>query len=193
MRPSYSGYYISYGRSSILSSPPFLVEEAVYEANAAFGGGRLSRALVRDVIGKAEKGSGRLESSGLVFLFLGKEMRIYPRLDDFAMPLREGVIAPGISLVSPSSPDSLTLTVPFHLLVPPVIIRTAREGDAIELKGGRKRVSELMKDQHVPYGIVVEDRTGIAFYLSRLFGGRDRLSRRLLGQGGTPVALALIR
>ena len=50
-----------------------------------------------------------------------------------------------------------------------------------------------MKDQKVPYSIVVEDREGIAICFMRLFGGRDRLSRRLLGEDGEPIALALIR
>ena len=50
-----------------------------------------------------------------------------------------------------------------------------------------------MKDQRVPYAVVIEDCNGIAAYLARPFGGRDRLSARLLGSSGVSVALALIR
>ena len=194
LNPLSSGFYISYDRHLFVSSPRFLIDQAVYDANAAFGGERVSRAMISSVLAKAEDGRGRLETSGMVFLFTQSEVRIYPQLRSFAMPFGIDAAMPCGAVVSvPPASDDLTLRVRYDKLIPPVIIRDAREGDAIWLKGGRKKISELMKDQRVPYSIVVEDREGIAICFMRLFGGRDRLSRRLLGEDGEPIALALIR
>lgn len=193
LKPSFSGFYISYSRDAFLSAPPFLAEEAVYEANAAFGGERVSRALVERVRKKAAEGCGSIASSSLVFMFSLDEVRIYPELPSFALPLSEGFALPLSLSLSYVREDELTLSIPIHSLIGPAIIRDAREGDIIELKGGRKRVSELIRDQKVPYAIVIEDRKGIVCCLTRLFGGRDRLARRFLGEEGEPVALALIR
>ena len=193
LKPSFSGFYISYSRDAFLSAPPFLSEEAVYEANAAFGGERVSRALVERVREKAAEGCGSIASSSLVFMFSQDEVRIYPELPSFALPLGEGSSLPLSLSLSYVREDELTLSIPIHSLIGPAIIRDAREGDIIELKGGRKRVSELIRDQKVPYAIVIEDRKGIVCCLTRLFGGRDRLARRFLGEEGEPVALALIR
>ena len=76
-------------------------------------------------------------------------------------------------------------------LVPPVILRTSREGDEIMLKGGLKKVSELEKDMRVPYSLVLEDRVGIAAFFARFAGGRDRLSSRLLSASPEGTALAI--
>ena len=114
-------------------------------------------------------------------------------MPDFAMPLEDGApIADGLRLSIGGACDGLTLRMPLSSLSHPAVIRSARECDVIALKGADKKVSELMKDQRVPYAAVIEDRSGIAAYLARPFGGRDRLSRRFLGASGEPVALALI-
>ena len=195
IRPSYSGCYIAFRRSDILSSPRFAAEAAVYEANAALGrGSRLSRASAAAVIARAEEGTGSLSLSGLEIIATKDELRIYPELDPFVMPFRDGAcIGSWLALALGKKGDALTLDIDPGLFAAPVIIRSAREGDVIELKGGRKKVLSLMKDQRVPYAVVIEDRIGIAAYLARPFGGRDRLSARLLGSSGVSVALALIR
>ena len=102
------------------------------------------------------------------------------------------MVADGLMLRIGGEGDGLTLRIPLSSLSAPALIRSAREGDVIALKGADKKVSELMKDQRVPYAVVIEDRNGIVAYLARPFGGRDRLSRRFLGASGESVALALI-
>lgn len=193
LTPLHSGFYISYDRQEFIASPRFACESAVYDANAAFGGDRISRRMIEDVMKKAGEGRGRLETSGMVIMFTAGEIRFYPSLSSFAMPFALGSSIPcGLCMIRDAAPDALTLRIDQSILVPPVIARDAREGDVIELKGGRKRISELMKDQRVPYSIVLEDRYGIVCCFSRAFGGRDRLSKRFLGKEGEPVALALI-
>ena len=194
LKPSSSGFYIAYDRNLFLSSPRFLVDQAVYDANARFGRERVSRAMISSVLEKAFDGSGRLESSGMVFMFTKDEVRIYPELVPFAMPFSMDMALPcNAALSKVQHPDALTLRVQLQHLSQPVVVRDAREGDVIALKGGRRKISQLMKDQKVPYSVVVEDRDGIAICFMRAFGGRDRLSKRLLGSEGEPIALALIR
>ena len=194
LEPSFSGFYIAYSREDIIKAPRFASERAVYDANASLGSSmRISRHAIDAVLSKAEEGRGSMAVGDLEFIFTKDEMRIYPSLPDFAMPLEDGApIADGLRLSIGGACDGLTLRMPLSSLSHPAVIRSARECDVIALKGADKKVSELMKDQRVPYAAVIEDRSGIAAYLARPFGGRDRLSRRFLGASGEPVALALI-
>ena len=194
IEPSFSGFYLAYNRKDIISSPRFAAERAVYEANASLGSSlRISRNAIDSILAKAAEGRGSLSVGDLGFVFTKDEMRIYPSLPDFAVPLEDGaMVADGLMLRIGDEGDGLTLRIPLSSLSAPALIRSAREGDVIALKGADKKVSELMKDQRVPYAVVIEDRNGIVAYLARPFGGRDRLSRRFLGASGESVALALI-
>ena len=89
--------------------------------------------------------------------------------------------------------DDKTLLINFSLISEPLIFRESRESDEIVLKEGRKKVRDLVKEYHVPYCFVLEDRRSIVAVFARLFGGRDRLSRRLLSEGGTPVSLVEVK
>ena len=193
IKPIFQGFYISYSRHDFLSSPRFLIDDAVFEASSYLrNGDRLSRAIIESVIEKTEVGKGRLNTSGLIFLFSDKEVRIYPECPDYLSLIGDCPIWDRLRLEVGGIGDALTLSFPIADLVSPVIIRTAREGDFIELKCGWKKISELMKDQRVPYSLVIEDKKGIVAYFARPFGGRDRLTKRFLGIHGDNVALALI-
>ena len=194
IEPSFSGFYIAYDRTALLAAPRFASERAIYEANAALGSSvRLSRTMIESVLVKVEEGRGRMSSGNLEFMFTKDDVRIFPAISETVEPFADGVhVAGNLALMIGNDGDGLTLRLPVHSLIPPVIIRTAREGDSILLKDSAKKVSELMKDQRVPYAFVIEDRSGIVAYLARPFGGRDRLSRRFIGVPGEPVALALI-
>ena len=115
------------------------------------------------------------------FFFTETEIRVYPPLDDFVVSLSsDGAEYEGITL-SEESEDEKTLMIDTSSFIPPVIVRTSRESDRIELKDGSKRISELEKEYRIPYSIVLEDRNGIVAVFARFLGGHDRLAERFLG------------
>lgn len=69
-----------------------------------------------------------------------------------------------------------------------VIVRSVQTGDEIELVHGTKKISDLLsewnitqRDRHlVP---VLEDQKGIVAVFGRVFGGKDRLAKRMLLPG----------
>lgn len=189
---SRDGGYVQIDRSVYLDALPFQREEFIYSAMQNGGyAGRVSRRLVEAVTENAALGKGHIESCGFYFYFSASSLSLYPPLYDFAVFWDGRNISVHNLVLEETVPDNLTLVVDRSKLVPPVIFRNAREGDRIELKDGWKNVSELEKDQRVPYSLVLEDRKGIVAYFSRFLGGRDRLSKRFLGAVADGVALAI--
>ena len=186
------GFYAETGRDAFLSAMPFQREEFIYRALSRLGyPGRIPRALAEEALRKAEEGKGGFRSCGAHFIFTRSSVRIYPEIRDSVLQFTgEPLSFCGLVLGS-VVPDALTLVFNQERFVPPVIIRTSREGDIIHLRGGRKKVSELEKDMHLPYSFVLEDRAGIAAVFARILGGRDRLAARFLDDSPEGSALAI--
>ncbi len=185
-------FYIEADRNEFLSSPPFMREEFLYRSFHSLEiEDRISRKLLADISERAEMGSGRLSSSGVSLFFSKEKIRIYPALTDFVVEYNGKDISFCPLSLKHIAEDELTLRLDESKLLPPVIIRTSREGDRISLKGGVKRISELEKDMRIPYSIVMEDRNGIVAYFSRFLGGRDRIAKRFLEKDGRGIALAI--
>ncbi len=85
--------------------------------------------------------------------------------------------------------DSKTLIIDLSKLSSNAIFRTSRELDEIELAEGKKKVSELIKEYKIPSAVVLEDESGIIALFGRCYGAKDRLSKRFLNEGGSPIAL----
>ncbi len=72
------------------------------------------------------------------------------------------------------------------------VIRSAEQGDWIELEAGTVSLSKLLSSYHIPKSRhhavpVLCDRTGVVAVFARMYGGRDRLARRFK----TPLARRL--
>jgi tRNA(Ile)-lysidine synthase len=72
-----------------------------------------------------------------------------------------------------------------RMLTPPVVARSMAWGDAIQLIGGTVAVSKLVASWNIPKHRrhmvpVLEDRLGICAVLGSAFGGKDRISKRLI-------------
>ena len=184
------GFYAEAGRAAFLAAMPFQREEFIYRALSRMDcPERIPRTLAEEARRKAEEGKGSFRSCGAHFIFTRNSVRIYPEIGDCVHPfIGKPLRFCGLVLES-VVPDALTLVFPPERFVPPVIMRTSREGDIIHLRGGRKRVSELEKNMHLPYSFVLEDRSGIAAVFARILGGRDRLAERFLD--GSPEGSAL--
>ena len=189
--PVVSGYYSLIPREAFLSALPMQREEALYRAFLSAGSdARIPRAFIDEVLRCAERGSGRLERGDSFLYFSRHDIRIFPRLDDFVLPFPCSSLPGGLKLIRVAE-DERTLVLDGSLLQMPAVLRTAREGDRIELRDGERKLSEMMKDMRIPYAIVLEDRAGIAAFLSRFAGGNDRLSRRFLDPSRKGSALAI--
>ena len=73
----------------------------------------------------------------------------------------------------------------------PLIVRSRRAGDRIQLGGHLKSVKELFAEWRVPEMIrwlipVVEDRKGVVAILGKELGFQDRIARRLSGEQVSP-------
>ena len=179
-------------REAFLSSFPFQREDLVYALLSRYGfKGRVPRQVLDAVVRKAEEGRGSLEIGAVSAVFSSDSISFHPRLDDFAMEWKGGQLRFQGLVFGPVEPDSLTLIIDTDRLVPPVVLRTAREGDRVQLRGGAKKLSELGKDMRIPHAIVLEDRRGIEAVFARFAGGRDRLSEAMLSESRKGVALAI--
>ena len=179
-------------REAFLSSFPFQREDLVYALLSRYGfKGRVPRQVLDAVVRKAEDGRGSLEIGAVSAVFSSDTISFHPRLDDFAMEWKGGQLRFQGLVFGPVEPDSLTLIIDTDRLVPPVVLRTAREGDRVQLKEGAKKLSELGKDMRIPHSIVLEDRRGIEAVFARFAGGRDRLSEAMLSESRKGVALAI--
>ena len=181
-------FYKTLDRNEFIGAFPFQKEEAVYSVLSSFGEkSRVPRSLIDDICKKAEEGKGRIIISSAVFFFTSDEIRIYPSISDF-VTLFENDEARYRNILLGVTPhhDTLTLRIDTSKLVPPVILRTSREGDRIILKDGERKISDMEKNLRIPYSLVLEDRSGIKAFFSRFLGGRDRLSLDMLGEDENP-------
>lgn len=186
------GYFLEYDRKEFLSIDMLSRDLTVFDAAQRLGvPGRFSRRLVSAISEKAEKGYGRILLPSFSVYVLKDRIRIYPGLDRFVALWDWNDLTLGRIRLSVREEDEKTLLIDPASLCPPVIVRTADEGDRICLRDGERKVSELEKDWRIPYSVVLEDRNGIVAVFGRLFGGRDRLSSRFLNLPGRPVTLAL--
>ncbi len=67
-------------------------------------------------------------------------------------------------------------------------VRFPKEGDRIELAGGTKRLTRLLQDMKIPPALrkrvpLIVDSQGICAVFASLFGGADRLARRMKSAG----------
>ncbi len=185
-------FFTEAGRKEFLASPAFIQEEFLYTAFREAGvDERVPRKAIAEITRKAEEGKGRSEYGEITFFFSCDYIRIYPPFPDFVAEYTGKDIRFSSLFLKHEAEDDLTLNIDSSKLVPPVIVRTAREGDRIELKGGEKKISELEKDLRIPYSIVMEDRSGIVAFFSRFLGGRDRLAKRFLSDDRKGIALAI--
>ena len=192
LKPLHDCWFTSISREDFLNALPFQREEFIYKTMSVKGySGRISRRIVSAVTELAEKGKGRIEMAGFYFYSSKTLITVFPPLYDFSLTWNgECITSQKLSLCS-AVPDDLTLIIDENKLERPVVLRNSREGDRIELKDGWKRVSELEKEQRVPYSLLLEDRRGVVAYFARFLGGRDRLSSRFLGPALKGTALAI--
>ena len=187
-----NGFFLEYDRNEFLSLDRLSQELTLFRAAERLGqSGRFSRRLASSVIERAEKGTGRLLLPSFSVYPDGNIMRIYPRMDRFALEWDGKSIKHGNLELRREYKDNSTLMLSPGRMVPPVILRSSEEGDRINLRGGWKKVSELEKEWRIPYSAVLEDREGLIAVFGAVFGGRDRLSSRFSGIPGEPLTLAL--
>ena len=192
--PYTGNFFLSVERKAFLEAFPFQRDELVYSIFKYSGcNDRVSRKIVADIFSKAQEGKGQMLFSGMSLYFSRDNLRFYPLLDDFAVEYSRKDIKIGRILLKHIVPDPLTICIDEKRLCFPVVLRTAREGDRIELREGERRISDLEKNMRIPYSIVLEDRNGIAVYFARFAGGRDRLAKRFLTpeKGNTALAIEI--
>ncbi len=180
-------------RHDFLSSFPFQRDEAIYRILGSLElSERVSRKTIAEIVSKAQKGEGKMLVSSMAIYFSKDAISFYPLIDDFAVEYKGADMVVGtLSLKHPTEPDNLTICLDENLFYPPVVLRTSREGDRIELRDGIRKVSELEKNMRLPYSVVLEDRKGIAVVFSRFLNGRDRLAKRFLASDRKGTALAI--
>ena len=61
-----------------------------------------------------------------------------------------------------------------------LIIRVSEEGDEIETKDKKVKVKELLSSMKIPYCFVVCSKSEIVGVFAKCFGGKNRISRRLI-------------
>ncbi len=180
-------YFNFIGKSEYAPLSQFEKEACLYSLLSRLGvKGRIKRTLIDELDRRIEKGVGRFSSMGVDFFFSKEGMRAYKAIMDFAEPFSiSGNAGPFAVINEPL--DEKDLRIDLSLLKGTPIMRTSREGDRIELKAGTRRISEIERELHVPYSLLLEDEEGIVAMFSRHLGGKDRLSKRFLDKAGEVV------
>lgn len=185
-----NSFYACFGREQYLALPQHKKEELIYALFSAFEvSGRVSRGLIRELDGKIEKGTGRFSIESMDFFFSKSEIRAYRAIGSYLKRYDDELSKIGPFIISHEDYDDKDLRIDMSELVAPIIIRTSLEGDRIALKGGSKKVSDIERELHIPYSIVLEDRKGVVAFFSRFIGGKDRLAERLVGKEGKTVRI----
>lgn len=181
-------YYVSFDRTSFIDSSPWMRDEIIFRANSYFGNKeRVSRTFISEIYEKAKEAKGRILSKNMNIFISKDTLKIYPPLWDFAMPFSFSIAGP--FTIKKEKHDDKTLFIDLDRVSKNAILRTNRELDEIELKEGKKKVSELLKEYKIPNAIVLEDESGIIALFGKCYGAKDRLSKRFLNSIGTPVAI----
>lgn len=182
--------FVSFKRDRYLSLSPHMREELIYAIFSAFGvSGRVGRGLIKELDEKIDRGSGRYSINSVDFFFLKNEFRAYKTVGSYVKMYDDRLESIGPFSIFHDAFDEKDLRIDFSALSAPVVIRTSLEGDKIALKGGSKNISDMERELHVPYSIVIEDREGIAAVFSRFLGGKDRLAERLLNRDGKTIRI----
>lgn len=185
-------YFAEIRRDDFIASDGMAIDNAIFRVNAYFNNSeRVSRSFIESIKEKAREGRGRILSSSMNFYFMKDKIRIYPAVWDFAVPY-SGLSSFGPFLLSEEKEDERTLLIDESIISASAVVRSSRIGDVIELKDGRRKISELEKEYRIPSSIVLEDENGIVAVFGRIFGGRDRISRRFIGRKGTPISIKMI-
>ena len=120
----------------------------------------------------------------------GSDVRVFRKKGNLVLPAGKSFTYGHLEYtVDDSDADDKSLDIDFSLVNGPLIFRESREKDCIDLKEGRKKLRDLEKEYKVPYFYIIEDRSGIVAVFSRLFGAKDRISRRFIGSSGVRVTL----
>jgi len=181
-------YYVSFDRKSFLDAPPWMRDDIIFRANSYFDNKeRVSRAFIAEIYEKAKAGNGRILSKNMSIYFSKDSIKLFPSHWDFAFPFSS--LKAGPFSIKRGPIDDKTLIIDLSRVSSNAVLRTSRELDEIELKEGKKKVSELLKEYKIPDCVVLEDESGIIALFGRCYGAKDRLSRRYLNGAGTPISL----
>lgn len=180
-------HYLVANRGEFLSSMPWDQDDLLFRAFGMLGiDRRVKRTLLRDIKAKASIGSSHIDAMGITIIFTKSEIKFYRDISISDAEYIFNDMSLGPLELRHDSYDEKDLIIDERSISGKCVLRRSRVGDRISLKGGSKLVSDLEGEMHVPFSLVLEDERGIIAYFSRFLGGRDRLSKRMLGLSGRP-------
>ncbi|MGE4453432.1 MAG: tRNA lysidine(34) synthetase TilS [Sphaerochaeta sp.] len=167
---------------------------------------RPRRAMIERMYGRLESSSPQSHwylEAGNSSMTLSDGLVVWTRIKTvphFVVPLQEPckeqcIALPGSTIftIQPidADADHLRLRLDAQCLRD-AVIRSAEQGDCIELEAGTVSLAKLLSSYHIPKSRhhevpILCDRTGVVAVFARMYGGRDRLARRFK----TPLARRL--
>lgn len=182
------GHYLEIGRKELLESHPAALENALLSCHGRYTSTLLTEGQRSGML-EAVSERAPYESRYYYLRSSGDVVRFYPRERFFVADFDAPCFPMGIR--AGSSDDPLALRIDPSLISGRAIYRFSAVTDEIELRDHTVSVQSLLSSYHVPYAIVLEDQAGIIAVFARIFGGRDRLSRRFLDQKGAKTSILL--
>ena len=186
----YGEYRATIHTESLLSSYPWDREKAIFSALSRVGNSeRVKRGLIDEIIKGAQRGNGRTEIGEIVIRYFKNRVEFFRLPQFFITPYSgEKTTLPLGLKVTNSSPDPLALRICKNALNS-AIFRVARDEDEILLVDGWRKISSLLKEYHLPYGIILENSGIIEAVFLSFLGGRDRLNAHLVGKDGEKISI----
>lgn len=186
------GVYCTFDTEEFLSAMPRMQEKALFECFSALSiKGRVTRALIQEIVEKAKEKKGKMETHMVTVYFSPEKVRVYGRMEAFSSAFcGEATELPYGLAVDMKNGDESTLSIPNEYLVN-AVIRTALPDDRILLRSGWRKVHDFQKEYRIPQSLVLEQNGVVVAVLDRVLGGRDRLFSLALGKSGSNFSLIL--
>lgn len=190
---SSSGLFVSFQRDEYISSLIDKRERTLYMMFTLLGETeRLSRRFLSEIDRMIERGEKRVETNRYIIYSEGNLIKGYRKVHDFGVSPFDGenTLLPYPMRVSFHSVGPLSLEIGEDILSHSSF-RLSRSGDSISLVDGKRKISSLLKEFKIPYGVVMVYNDEVVAFFSSFLGGKDRLCSSLKGQSGRKLTITV--
>lgn len=190
---SSTGLFVSFQRNEYISSLIDRRERTLYMMFALLGESeRLSRRFLSEIDRMIERGEKRVETDMYIIYPEENLIKGYRKVQDSGVSPFDGenTLLPYPMRVSFHSVGPLSLEIGEDILSHS-FFRLSRSGDSISLVDGKRKISSLLKEFKIPYGVVMVYNEEVVAFFSSFLGGRDRLCSSLKGQSGRKLTITV--
>ncbi len=174
------GSYRELNLEQFFSLSLFGQSQALIQLASPYCKGRVSKGITKELYDMCINGEGRRDFDSFYARIRAKKLVLFPVLATFVQVVEERPICFYKNYWLEKGTKNTDLSIDKNLIYGKMIIRLAQDGDIICLNDKISLISDILSNQKVQYGFVLEDQKGIVALFTSFLGGRDRLAKRFL-------------